>query len=1273
MKKNYFKILFCLLSVLMFTSIKASTVGANVVSIEQNDLELQKINEKYVLNDLTAVWATINVTGIDDNSYYMLKSTADAEDGFGVTFEYAGLGKEIKNTDTMLYINPETNKTYVNIYNSNEAREQKEKLFTLEISFSTSFTIDFDVNDSRLLIEEVKQGGTAILPVFNEDGHSNRYTINAIEDVTFKLKGYNLVDSLYYSITNNSKKYTGRQLEEGIEVTIANGAVEQYGMFYVDISAYGIGFSGYSIHNEERCNVEFVRTNTNVNGNFDYNVRYNNSSKYLENSEYNEEKHYELYQELLNNNPLVFNLKGETFENKNYSVKVVIYKNSNEEFNRNYTVSGADLNTGKNITLSEFNPSVGTNLYDEYTLYVTIGNITKIAVFSYEYYGYIDTYPTYIDGTKISSGSMPGDNDYPLFKINKTKLGTNEFYVFFGITSLVDTTNYTYKITYRDTANGTKKILKQGTMIGKELNKKGLITLSENTTNTKSFYGLEIYKGNVLVKQSNIEILNQDSTPYLVSLDLNDVNNKRVSTLNDLFYVKSGTDVKKIAIKGYGFTENTNYSISLYVSKYNDSNNPNAFGDNSVILTGKQLNDGAVVSLPTVALENTETITIYISIGSEIFESMYVVYSDDEKDYVQNSISITDSTVTLENGKLTHNLNYNINFQDRVLFSSDNDKVTIDENGLITLTDNSVTSATITLKGLYSKITVSKKITFEHKNTSFIAPILNVNVASYNSNTLSYSKIEGASSYQIYYSTSKKGKYSLLKTTSATTYTHSGLKTGTTYYYKVRAYKIVNKKKVYTSYSSIVGSKPYLKTTTLASVNNNYRYASVKWSKVSGASGYAVYRSTSETGKYTLLGKTTKLNYNDSKASEGKTYYYKVKAYRTVSRKNIYGGYSNAISSNRLSDTISYTVKNTGYGKNTITINQDTNASKYYIYRSTSKKGKYILIATLNSSSAVEGKIAYTNTKLSFNKTYYYKVKMSYVNTSDYSAIKSVKNSYVNKASITATNNNYRYASIKWNKVSGVSGYAVYRSTSETGKYTLLGKTTKLYYNDTKASEGKTYYYKVKAYKTSSRKNYYSGYSNAVSSNRLKDSISFNVSNNSYNSIKITINKDANATKYYLYRSTSKKGKYSLVATLNASDAIDNKVVYTNTGLSFNKTYYYKVKMSYINTSDYSGYKAITTKLSSPVISVEGVQLTENKVTISKVDGSTGYEIYRSYSGGKYSKIKTTASLTYNDATLKLGEEIKYTYKVRAYKKVGKKTYYSGYSNIASMPLPNGE
>jgi len=71
------------------------------------------------------------------------------------------------------------------------------------------------------------------------------------------------------------------------------------------------------------------------------------------------------------------------------------------------------------------------------------------------------------------------------------------------------------------------------------------------------------------------------------------------------------------------------------------------------------------------------------------------------------------------------------------------------------------------------------------------------------------------------------------------------------------------------------------------------------WKKVKGAKGYAVYRATSKKGKYIkakTLKKGSNIAYTNSKLKRGKTYYYKVCAYKVVHGIKVYGDFSKIVS-----------------------------------------------------------------------------------------------------------------------------------------------------------------------------------------------------------------------------------------------------------------------------------------------------------------------------------------------------------------------------------------
>lgn len=171
---------------------------------------------------------------------------------------------------------------------------------------------------------------------------------------------------------------------------------------------------------------------------------------------------------------------------------------------------------------------------------------------------------------------------------------------------------------------------------------------------------------------------------------------------------------------------------------------------------------------------------------------------------------------------------------------------------------------------------------------------------SYQSIKLTYNKVSGANGYVIYRSTQEGAgfkKIATVKKQKNVEYTDKTCKTGTTYYYKIRAFRTVNGKKKYSGYSEVISGKTKLNTPKLRSVTvTSADTALLVWKKVSGASGYYIYRCETEKGKYkrvlNVKGGANVQAYVSGQEN-GKTYYYKVRAYRTVDKKKKFSSYSN--------------------------------------------------------------------------------------------------------------------------------------------------------------------------------------------------------------------------------------------------------------------------------------------------------------------------------------------------------------------------------------------
>ena len=88
-------------------------------------------------------------------------------------------------------------------------------------------------------------------------------------------------------------------------------------------------------------------------------------------------------------------------------------------------------------------------------------------------------------------------------------------------------------------------------------------------------------------------------------------------------------------------------------------------------------------------------------------------------------------------------------------------------------------------------------------------------------------------------------------------------------------------------------SKP-AKVTKLT-VTSKKKKVTLKWKKNSKATGYEIYRATKKNGKYKkikTIKKASAVTFTDSKVKKGKTYYYKVRAYKTVKGNKANGKFS---------------------------------------------------------------------------------------------------------------------------------------------------------------------------------------------------------------------------------------------------------------------------------------------------------------------------------------------------------------------------------------------
>lgn len=194
---------------------------------------------------------------------------------------------------------------------------------------------------------------------------------------------------------------------------------------------------------------------------------------------------------------------------------------------------------------------------------------------------------------------------------------------------------------------------------------------------------------------------------------------------------------------------------------------------------------------------------------------------------------------------------------------------------------------TVEFIGKYGGSSVTKEFTVAIPAPSSVSAKL----YGYDDVKVSWSKSSKASGYYIYYKKASASKYSKPKRTTRTYYKFKNLSDGVKYEFKIVPYS--GKKRTKSTQFALVYATTLKKMATPKLSKLNSSRVSLSWKNISGASGYQVYWAAKKKGKYKKL-----CDYSDQyigvsfSVGKGKTYYYKVRAYKKVGKKKIYAPFS---------------------------------------------------------------------------------------------------------------------------------------------------------------------------------------------------------------------------------------------------------------------------------------------------------------------------------------------------------------------------------------------
>lgn len=316
--------------------------------------------------------------------------------------------------------------------------------------------------------------------------------------------------------------------------------------------------------------------------------------------------------------------------------------------------------------------------------------------------------------------------------------------------------------------------------------------------------------------------------------------------------------------------------------------------------------------------------------------------------------------------------------------------------------------------------------------------------------TVKWERIEGATEYKLFKKNSEGNWDVVYSGADALEFIDTKVSAGKKYTYSL----VVEKDGEYSSFDTKGVTVYCLAEPKISSISSNVdNSVYLKWKAVEGATKYNIYRE-SPFEDFKLIGSTSKTSFYDTVQKDNNYFYsYYVEAANENSL-SVSGNNTKMHLYMKAPELVSVKWSS----GNVVKWKRVAGATSYKIYRKT-PSGSYKEIAE------VKDVLTYKDTSAKKGSKYYYtvaamngKYKGSYENGSGVNCL--------NAPEITSVAlNKKKQVVVKWDEVSGATGYYVYRKETVDGSWENLGKTTSLTYTDkTPRKSGVEYFYTVKAY-----------------------------------------------------------------------------------------------------------------------------------------------------------------------------------------------------------------
>lgn len=242
--------------------------------------------------------------------------------------------------------------------------------------------------------------------------------------------------------------------------------------------------------------------------------------------------------------------------------------------------------------------------------------------------------------------------------------------------------------------------------------------------------------------------------------------------------------------------------------------------------------------------------------------------------------------------------------------------------------------------------------------------------------TLSWSKAaDDVTGYRVYRYDADQDKYVYLKSTTDRKFADTDVTSGKTYQYRVRCYWTIGGTNYYGNYSSVVSvTTPPSKVTEVDTETRSSTYLTLNWKKVSGASGYRIYKYNTNSKTYekvTTITNGSTVSYKITGLVSATEYQFKIRAYKKADGETLWGSCSAVYKDCTKPLKVREVKASTKSSAVTISWGKAARVSGYRVYRYNSATKKYERIAIIKENTTV----SYKDAGLKKGSTVKYKIR----------------------------------------------------------------------------------------------------------------------------------------------------------------------------------------------------------------------------------------------------------------------------------------------------------